>query len=259
MEFNVVTIRDMHEPDDALFPRVDPDNAPSLVATQDEDGAPARFVASGITVQALMQGGQRTLFSLSNVTIGAVVTDSRLAFGCGRYDKGGGWVGFGAGAVFALVANGVSKALAAQRRRGNALVGQIRYPWLVQVGGRTQQGWLDSEAVRVMLRRSPADGGELLAVTLTVDKSIDSQAIAHQIAQRAARWRLANDVVEPEEERALQAMASGPTPRQQAQGSAVYDFPSSYPASPATAAPRRARPASGSAVGQPESGSEDRR
>ena len=78
------------------------------------------------------------------------VTDSRVALACEMYDKGGGWVGFGAGGLLvAVTANAVSKARAASRSRGKVLVGHVRYPWLKSVGASTQSGFGTSEAIRL--------------------------------------------------------------------------------------------------------------
>ena len=79
----------------------------------------------------------KMIFRCSKVRICVYITDARVAFACSKYDKGGGWIGT-PGAM--LVMNVASKSLAAVRRRGKMMVGQVRYPWIANVGSTGQQG-----------------------------------------------------------------------------------------------------------------------
>jgi hypothetical protein len=66
-----------------------------------------------------------------------VITDRRIAFLTTQFDKGGGWVGFGAvGLTVAVTANAVSKHRAAQRSAGKIAIGQVRHEWLTSIGLR---------------------------------------------------------------------------------------------------------------------------
>jgi hypothetical protein len=66
-----------------------------------------------------------------------VITDRRTAFLTTQFDKGGGWVGFGAaGLTVALAANAVSHSRAAKRSAGKVAIGQVRHEWLTSVGLR---------------------------------------------------------------------------------------------------------------------------
>ena len=63
-----------------------------------------------------------------------VVTDRRTAFLTTKFDKGGGWVGFGpAGLAIAVTANAVSKHRATRRSAGKVAIGQIRHEWLTGI------------------------------------------------------------------------------------------------------------------------------
>lgn len=63
-----------------------------------------------------------------------VITDRRIAFLTTQFDKGGGWVGFGAaGLAISVTANMVSKRRAAQRSAGKVAIGQARHEWLTGI------------------------------------------------------------------------------------------------------------------------------
>lgn len=60
-----------------------------------------------------------------------VITESRLAFVCREFVKGGTSVGFGGlGVAVAVTSTAVRQARAARMRRGKAAVGQVRFEWL---------------------------------------------------------------------------------------------------------------------------------
>ncbi|HEV2377858.1 MAG TPA: hypothetical protein VGS19_37555 [Streptosporangiaceae bacterium] len=72
-----------------------------------------------------------------------VITDRRTVFLTTQFDKGGGWVGFGAaGLAMALTANAVSKRRAAQRSAGKVAIGQIRHEWLTGITVRRSKALL---------------------------------------------------------------------------------------------------------------------
>lgn len=72
-----------------------------------------------------------------------VITDRRIVFLTTQFDKGGGWVGFGAaGLAIALTANAVSKHRAAQRRAGKVAIGQVRHEWLTGITLRSRRALL---------------------------------------------------------------------------------------------------------------------
>lgn len=241
MPFNIVAIRSGEDVgDDSLYPELSAEGQPHVVALTPEDGKPAVFISSGLSVNTHVSGGGQKLLSVQDVKIEVLVTDSRLIVGCSKYDKGGGWTGLGAGALVAVAANGVSKALAARRRRGKALVGHIRYPWLAAVGGSPRQGWLDTEQLRLLVQRTTTDGGEALSLTLSMDKRLNSLAIAQEIAHRAAAWRLANDnITNPDEASTLRGLTTADLMDAKPKAFSLYTFPGNYPVSTATAFPRR--------------------
>src|SRR5580700_10466326 len=149
MPFNVLTIRSgLNTGDDALYPMLSDASCHEVIALDDYDGPNGqRLVATAVQVLQIHDGGLKTLVRLRDVSIDVYITDGRVAVACEKYDKGGGWSGFGGvGLMVAVTANAVSKARAASRSRGKALVGHIRYPWLKSVGASVKTGVGTSEA-----------------------------------------------------------------------------------------------------------------
>ena len=114
------------------------------------------------------------------------ITDARVALACSTYDKGGTWYG----GVTALALTAGERAVAAVRRRGKMLVGQVRYPWISRVGSTAKFGWLTDE--RVILRFKDPDG-DVWELYLTLPKRSDAAELAAEVARRAAAYRLSSD------------------------------------------------------------------
>lgn len=247
MSFNVLTVRSgLDTADDALYPALSDVSVPEVIALGRQDGQPVtRVVATAVRVLEARAGGLKQLVSLRDVKIDVFVTDSRVALACEKYDKGGGWVGFGAGGLLvAVTANAVSKARAASRSRGKVLVGHVRYPWLKSVGAATKSGFGTSEAIRLEYSDKLSGGPVIKLVELTLPKNIDATLVAQEIARRAANYRLANYPNMTAEERAKFTSLSAAPPRPQPVPK-KFDFvrmPTYYHANAATALPRPAEP-----------------
>jgi hypothetical protein len=125
-----------------------------------------------------------TVFRCTNVRINVFITDARVALACSKYDKGGGWIG-SPGAM--VMANAVSKGLAAIRRHGKMMVGHVRYPWLMSVGSTARQGMGSEE--RLVLE-GKTDQATSLRLTLLLPKDVDAAAVAAEVTRRATRYRL---------------------------------------------------------------------
>ena len=193
MSFNVLAIRSgLDTGDDALHPVLSDASSPDIIDFDAYDGPNVmRVVATALCVMRVRDGGLKTLTRLRDVKIDIYITDGRLALACVKYDKGGGWVGFGTGALVAVTANAVSKARAARRSRGKVLVGHIRYPWLKSVGASSKLGFTSSEAIRLEYSEMLSDGPVRSLLELTLPKNIDATLVAGEIARRAASYRLA--------------------------------------------------------------------
>jgi len=188
----MITVRDVHTPGDVdLIEEGLMQPVPALEANtimlEERDGSDIRRIAAK---GAWVELNDKRTARVSDVRIDVFITDARLALACTKYTKGGGWIGFGGGGVItALALNAGSKALAARRRHGKMLVGQVRYPWLRSVGSSGKTGWGSEE--RIYLNTKASDTEVCLAVTLP--KNVDSASVAAEVARRAARWRLAHE------------------------------------------------------------------
>ncbi len=167
----------------------------------------------------------------SDIKVGVFITDARVALACSRYQKGGGWYG---GLTAMVLFNAVSKARAAYKRRGKMLVGQVRYPWIQQVGSTSKAGFGSEE--RLVLDARGADGGNY-RLTLVLPKSIDGALVAASVANRAAAYRLACDPsIDPAAaERLRQLVATGPLPSAGKNTIAFHQFPLPHPIEPGSA------------------------
>jgi hypothetical protein len=150
------------------------------------------LTAQGVTLQR----NGAPILRVRNVRITVFITDARVAVACSKYDKGGGWIGTPTAMV---VANTVSKSLAAIRRHGKMLVGQVRYQWVSGVGSTHRLGMGTSER---LILEAKADSSTSFRLTLLLPKNTDGAAIAARIAGRAARYRLVAEPLLAEEKRA---------------------------------------------------------
>jgi len=88
-----------------------------------------------------------------------VVTDRRIAFMSTDFDKGGGWVGFGAaGLAISVAANIVSKHRAAKRSAGLVAIGQLRHEWIDSVELRRERALLGPVTTYVYLTAPTVNG-----------------------------------------------------------------------------------------------------
>jgi len=260
-DYNFFTIIDASDDDDALYPVLSgPGDSLPVEITQD-DGQIAHFRAARALVQQSTTKGLTSVISLpDDIKWEILITDTRVIVYCTKFDKGGGWTGMGAGAVFALAANAVSKARAAHRRKGKVLVAHIRYPWIAAVGGSPKEGWRSAENLRFKVDAQPrGQGHRHLYLTLVLPKQLDAASIAYEVGRRCARYRLANDdSMEPEEHAKFVAIATGPqkTPAASDPGKprwSWYEMPTSYRVNATTARPKareHTSPAAGPAPAQ---------
>jgi hypothetical protein len=195
MPFNVLTIRSgLNTGDDALYPILSDASRPEVVALDDYDGPNGQHLtASAVHIIEVRDGALKTLIRLRDVKIDVYITDGRVALACEKYDKGGGWVGFGGvGLMVAVTANVVSKARAAGRSRGKVLVGHIRYPWVKAVGASVKTGIGTSESIRLEYAEKVSGVTVRKMLELTLPKNIDATHVAQEITRRATAFRLAH-------------------------------------------------------------------
>ena len=238
MGYSILAIRTAEEEDGRLYPVVGDDQSP--VELEPLDGSIQRLSGRALMVSEIVAGGLKTVARFKDIKVDLLITESRVALCCDKYEKGGGWVGFGAGAFVAVAANGVSKARAAHRRRGKMLVGQVRYSWLRCVGYKPKAGFSSSEKLRLGVAVKLADGATRdLLLDVALPKGVDSKAVAHAIVTRAARYRLDHTVVEDEGERRQfeELTDASELARPEPKKFAMYQLPRYFFVSAATAYP----------------------
>lgn len=252
-EWNFFSIIDANDDDPALYPVLSGPEARFPIALEAQDGAqPSYYTATAATVLGTDASGSlvRTVTLPSDLKWEILVTDCRVVVYCVKFDKGGGWGGFGLGGLaIALAANAVSKARAAGRRKGKLLVAQVRYPWLQQALATPKVDWRTANKIRLRVDASPGGAHRYTMLELTLGKQTDPLPICHEIAVRAARYRLTSDASMGQEEReGFEQLArtavrhpAEPTSARKATW-AVYAMPSNYRVNRATAYPK---PASG--------------
>jgi hypothetical protein len=163
----------------------------NAVAGEPADGPIDEFPARRVMVGRLGPTITSEL-TLDDISVRVLITDGRVAMVCRRFEaKGGGWIGFGWGALFALVANGVSKARAASRGAGKAAVGHIRHEWVSFVGWKSKTMGGNADEVRIGYR-PPAEPEATFVVDLRIPSDLDPALIALEITRRAARHHLAH-------------------------------------------------------------------
>lgn len=237
MSYEIFSIVDASHDDDAIYPTLSGTDAVYPIETDRDDGRTAHVQVSRAWIgEPTANGGLAKTVNLpTDIKWDLLITDCRLIIYSVKYDKGGGWSGWGTGALIAAGANAVSKARAAHRRKGKVLVGQIRYPWLERLAGSPKEGWRGSEALRFKVdAQAGGPGHRPMYLDLYLPKQLDAVAIAHEIATRAARYRLGKDVHERHEKRAeFEALAASPRrPAERAKAGqpswAWYVLPTSY-------------------------------
>lgn len=185
----MISIREVPEPgtfdlfEESLLLPV-PGLETNSILLEDRDG---RSVQRVTAKSVLLKRDGKTAASATDVPIDVFITDARIAWACSKYDKGGRFTGSGGGALVALAINAGSAAMAARRRRGKMLVGQVRYPWLSSVGSCSRMGFGSQEQLHLSAKSS----GSELKLVFSMRTHDDAATIATEIARRAAAYRLA--------------------------------------------------------------------
>ena len=250
-EWNFFSIIDANDDDPSLYPVLSGPEAPLPVALEPLDGPrPSYFTATAAQVLGTDARGAltRTVTLPSDLKWELLVTDARVIVYCVKFDKGGGWGGFGLGGLaVALAANAVSKARAASRRKGKLLVAQVRYPWLQQVLATPRVDWRTANKIRLRVDAAAGGTNRYVVLELTLGKQSDALAICHEIAVRAARYRLTHDAsMEADERTRFEELAASAVrqPDEPTSGRkptwAAYVMPSNYRVNQSTAFPKAA-------------------
>lgn len=196
MSFNILALRTTDDTDGTIWPV--PARAPGGFLTEAEPGDGQRVVCipvAAVSVGAVTDSGIRQVISLGDLTAWACITDSRVIFAASKFDKGSSWSGWGLiGLTVAVAATGISKARAASRSRGKILAGQIRYPWLRQVGASLRDGRKGADRIRLgyATREQGMPPASFVLDMLLPWGTVSPLDAAQDIARRCAAYRLRN-------------------------------------------------------------------
>jgi hypothetical protein len=191
MGFDVLTIRTPDQGDGAMYPVIGGGQWP--IELEEIDGMDIELLdATVLAVGEVSGSGIRPLRRFCQIKADVLITDSRVAIACSRFDKGAG------ASVLALGLTAISKVRPSDRRRGKMLVGHVRFPWLLKVGACPCQGVRGDQQLRLVLGDSWGCSDRLLALDVTLARHVDSLQVAQTIAQRAARFCLEHTAVADE-------------------------------------------------------------
>jgi hypothetical protein len=190
MPFDILTVRTADANEGYLFPVLGEGN--DIIEFEATDGKTIRRIEAH---RLAVRHATHLAASVQKIRADVFVTDARVAIACEKYDKGGGWTGFSPGSMAtAMAINAVSKARASRRRKGKVLVGHVRYEWLHRVGFSPKRFGSD-EKIRLELTD---DADRHMVLDIHLPKDVDSSALAQDIVQRAARFRLRETEIKPE-------------------------------------------------------------
>ncbi|MBT8162569.1 MULTISPECIES: hypothetical protein [Arthrobacter] len=223
MVYSPLTVTEPGEPESFAYPSLTQDLKLVWDGLDGDIIGPIHASAASVHLYDNNRSQFRKIASVEDVRIDCYVTESRFAMICEKYDKGGGWIGGGA----ALVLNAGSKILAANRRRGKALTGHLRYAWLRQILFQRKEGFLGIEALRLVYKSESAN----MFLQLTLDKSTDSAALAHELMERTVAYRKADtDPFEADEAEAFERLLGAGRVVQEKGTMGKYELPTSWPA-----------------------------
>jgi len=210
--FDFFQIVDEQHDDPTIYPVLSPPGDAFPFAWERDDGQqPEVFHSKALGVLQRTSGGWTRTRKFTDLTFTVVLTDARAIVYCEKFVKGGGWRGFGVGGLaFAAVANAVSHARAAARRKGKLLVAQVRYPWLLTVGAPPDNRGRH-RSLHLIVDAGARGESRVLALEIRVPDRVDGRAYAEMLVRRAAAHRKTLASVSPQDAEACRQLAAGAT------------------------------------------------
>ena len=199
MTYNVLAVCQNGDENFPLFPAL---NDELLVVGEELDGGFGETIqVSKVIVRRKIGNSFTTVTETKDLSFQVWVTASRVIFYCKKFEKGGGWMGWGVGGLaVAIVANSVSHAIAASRRKGKALVGSVRYPWVSSVMFAPRNGMGTENQVRLVYVDGTEDSRPECDITFYIERHRDANLLARHIVDRVIASRYASgEEMEPEE------------------------------------------------------------
>lgn len=191
MTYNVLAVCQNGDENFPLFPAL---NDELLVVGEELDGGFGETIqVSKVIVRRKIGNSFTTVTETKDLSFQVWVTASRVIFYCKKFEKGGGWMGWGVGGLaVAIVANSVSHAIAASRRKGKALVGSIRYPWVSSVMFAPRNGMGTENQVRLVYVDGTEDSRPECDITFYIERHRDANLLARHIVDRVIASRYAS-------------------------------------------------------------------
>ena len=186
---------------------------------------------SRVVVRRKVGNNFKTVMETKDLSFQVWVTASRVIFYCKKFEKGGRWVGFGLGGLaVAVVANSVSAAIAANRRKGKALVGNIRYPWVSSVMFSPRSGFGSENDLRIAFVDGTEDSRPDCDITFSIERQRDANRLARHITDRVIAYRYASgEEIDADELGRFEALRSSGLAAVPEKGRlSSYKFPSSW-------------------------------
>ena len=244
MVWTYYTLVDADSNDDALAPVLSSPDVEIPIELTLADGTDVRrFPASAVNV--LVLSGNKLVEQTkapSSLKWTVLVTDCRVVTYCEKFDKGGGWVGWGSvGVAVAVTANAVSKARAAHRRKGKVLVGHMRYQWIKDVAASPKIDWRTVGKVRLFATIPVGKESKPIIIELILTSESEALSVANDIVRRASRFRLATDPQLGDHAPAFEALVNVPVREPKVPNHfkrvtwAKYAIPTAYRVVPSTA------------------------
>jgi hypothetical protein len=229
MTYDVLAVFENGEENYPLYPSLNND---IVIVPEAGDGPLGQALrVTKVIVRRKVGNGYKKVTETKDIAFDVWVTDSRVILYCKKFEKGGGWVGFGLGGLaVAAVANSVSMAVAASRRKGKALVGNVRYPWISSVMFAPRNGFGTEEQLRLCFVDGTDSSRPDCDVTLYLARGSDSNRIARTIVDRiiAARYASGEEMDADELARFEALRSSGLASPPQKGSLAPYKIPTSW-------------------------------
>jgi hypothetical protein len=229
MTFNVLAVCENGEETFPLYPVL---NDEILVTGEALDGGFGQPIqVSRVVIRRKVGNSYRTVRETKDLSFQVWITASRIVFYCKKFEKGGGWVGWGLGGLaVAVVANSVSHAIAANRRKGKALVGNLRYPWISSVMFSPRTGFGTENDVRIAFVDGTDDSRPDCDITFTIERHNDANRVARHLVDRVIAYRYASgEEMDADEQRRFEELRTSGLASAPAKGQLTsYKIPSSW-------------------------------
>jgi hypothetical protein len=231
VRFDILAVRSGRDTDPTMYPVVGRADRGPIELDHMDGPHVVRVLASGLTVSVVSGRGLRTIAAVHDLAADVFLTDARVAIGCAALRDARGWVGTNPTVLLRNLP--IDRAVPPERHHA-CLVGHVRHPWLQAVGASRRAG--NGRCLRLVMTEAAGIAPRRLALDITVADSVDHEALAREVARRAAQYRLMHDEdLDDEEVRTFEALLDARRMRAEGRRFAMWTMPTYYVARPAQA------------------------